>query len=64
VENVPARLKFLRRGEIRAMDKFAPEHVTPIYMDLFTREIVPVTGLALAEHFVHPDMQHAGSAGN
>jgi len=46
------------------MDKFAPEHVTPIYMDLFTRKIVPVTGLALAEHFVHPDMQHAGSAGN
>jgi len=36
VENVPARLKFLRRGEIRAMDKFAPEHVTPLYLDLFT----------------------------
>jgi len=42
----------------------SPEHVTPIYMDLFTRKIVPVTGLALAEHFVHPDMQHAGSAEN
>ena len=55
VENVPARLKFLRRGEIRAMDKFAPEHVTPIHVDLFRRKIVPVTGLTLEEHFVHPE---------
>jgi SAM-dependent methyltransferase len=54
VENVPARLKFLTRGEIRAMDKFAPEHITPIHLDLFVRKIIPPSGLALAEHFVHP----------
>src|SRR6202521_1238708 len=54
VENVPARLKFLLRGEVRAMDKNAPEHVTPIHLDLFFRQIVPRSGLALIDHFVHP----------
>jgi SAM-dependent methyltransferase len=57
VDNVPARLKFLLRGELRAMDKFAPEHVTPIHLDLFVRKIVPVSGLVLAEHFVYPENQ-------
>jgi SAM-dependent methyltransferase len=54
VENVPARLKFLLRGEVRAMDKLAPEHVTPIHLDLFVRKIVPPSRLVLVEHFVHP----------
>jgi 2-polyprenyl-3-methyl-5-hydroxy-6-metoxy-1,4-benzoquinol methylase len=54
VENVPARLKFLLRGEVRAMDKHAPEHVTPIHLDLFFRQIVPRSGLTVVDHFVHP----------
>jgi|SRR5271168_75883 len=54
VENVPARLKFLVRGEVRAMDKNAPEHITPIHLDLFFRKIVPPSGLTLIDHFVHP----------
>jgi 2-polyprenyl-3-methyl-5-hydroxy-6-metoxy-1,4-benzoquinol methylase len=54
VDNVPARLKFLVRGELRAMDKNAPEHVTPIHLDLFFRQIVPRSGLTLVDHFVHP----------
>ena len=40
VENVPARLKFLRSGDVRAMDKNAPEHITPIHLDLFVRQIL------------------------
>ena len=54
VENVPARLKFLRSGNVRAMDKNAPEHITPIHLDLFTRQILPRVELKLLEHFVHP----------
>ncbi|HXQ27349.1 MAG TPA: methyltransferase domain-containing protein [Candidatus Acidoferrales bacterium] len=54
VENVAARIKYFLRGEIRAMDKTAPEHITPIHLDLFTRQVVPRTGLQLVEHFVHP----------
>jgi len=54
VENVPARLKFLRSGDVRAMDKNAPEHITPIHLDLFMRQILPRVQLKLLEHFVHP----------
>lgn len=54
VENVAARIKYFLRGEIRAMDKSAPEHITPIHLDLFMRQVVPRTGLELVEHFVHP----------
>ena len=55
VENVAARLKFLKSGEVRAMNKNSPEHITPIYLDLFVRKIVPPSGLTLVEHFVHPE---------
>jgi hypothetical protein len=57
IENVPARLKFLLGGKVRAMDEFAPEHVTPIHLDLFFRKIIPASGLTLADHFVHPKNQ-------
>jgi len=55
VENVPARLKFLRQGLVRTMDAKGPEHITPIHLDLFRRVIVPRTGLVLVDHFVHPE---------
>lgn len=54
VENIAARIKYFLRGEIRAMDKAAPEHITPIHLDLFLRKVLPRTGLELVEHFVHP----------
>ena len=54
VENVAARIKYFWRGEIRTMDKAAPEHITPIHLDLFVRQVIPRTGLRLVEHFVHP----------
>ena len=54
VDNVAARMKFLLNGKIRAMDEMAPEHITPIHLDLFLRQIVPRTGLELVETLVHP----------
>lgn len=54
VENVPARLKFLRGGAVRTMESTNPEHITPIHLDLFKRQIVGRSGLTLVEHFVHP----------
>jgi SAM-dependent methyltransferase len=64
VENVPARLKFLVGGKVRAMDENAPEHVTPIHLDLFFRKIVPGSGLVLADHFVHPKNEFPLTARN
>jgi SAM-dependent methyltransferase len=54
VENVPARLKFFLTGDVRAMDQNAPEHITPIHLDLFLRQIVPRAGLCPIEHTVYP----------
>jgi 2-polyprenyl-3-methyl-5-hydroxy-6-metoxy-1,4-benzoquinol methylase len=55
IENVPARIKFLIGGKVRAMDMNAPEHIMPIHFDLFVRQIVPRAGLELVDHFVHPN---------
>jgi len=55
VDNVAARVKFLVSGKVRAMDEMAPEHLTPIHLDLFLRQILPRTGLELVETFVHPE---------
>jgi hypothetical protein len=54
VENVAGRLKFLVRGEVRAMDRNSPEHITPIHLELFARQIVPASGLVMLRHFVYP----------
>jgi len=55
IENVAARIKFFIGGKVRAMDVNAPEHITPIHLDLFVRQVVPRTGLELVDHFVHPN---------
>ena len=55
IENIPARLRFFLNGDVRAMDKNAPEHITPIHLDLFLRQIVPRTGFVLIEHKVYPE---------
>lgn len=54
VDNAAGRLKFFRSGKLRPMDSKSPEHITPIHLDLFERQILPRTGLRLVEHFVHP----------
>ena len=40
IENIPDRLRFFLNGDVQAMDKNAPEHITPIHLDLFLRRIV------------------------
>jgi 2-polyprenyl-3-methyl-5-hydroxy-6-metoxy-1,4-benzoquinol methylase len=54
VDNVAGRLKFLLSGKVRPMDGKSPEHITPIHLDLFVRQMVPRSGLKLVEHFAHP----------
>jgi SAM-dependent methyltransferase len=54
VENVAARIKFFLNGRLRAMDEMAPEHITPIHLDLFLRQILPKSGLELVERSDHP----------
>lgn len=55
VENAAGRLKFLRNGTVRVMDKNSPEHITPIFLDLLERQLAPRAGLELKEAFVHSE---------
>jgi SAM-dependent methyltransferase len=57
VGNAAGRLRFFRSGKLRPMDSKSPEHITPIHLDLFERQILPRTGLKLVERFVHPKGQ-------
>ncbi len=57
VGNAAARLKFFRSGTIRTMEENAPEHITPIHLDLFLRRTVPSAGMKLVEHSSYPEGQ-------
>jgi len=57
VDSLPARLKFLLRGKIRMMDEHSePTHISPIFSDLFRRQLLARATLRLREHsFFPPD---------
>jgi SAM-dependent methyltransferase len=54
VENVAARIRYFLNGDIRAMDKTAPNHITPIHRDLFLRQTAPRAGLRVVERCEYP----------
>jgi 2-polyprenyl-3-methyl-5-hydroxy-6-metoxy-1,4-benzoquinol methylase len=55
VDSLPARIKFLLRGKIRAMDESSePTHISPIFFDLFQRQFLPLTRTKLRQHLVFP----------
>lgn len=55
VDNLPARVKFLLRGKIRAMDEASePTHISPIFMDLLRRQYLVRAGLRMVQHVLYP----------
>ncbi len=55
VDSLPARVKFLLWGKMRAMDEGSePTHISPIFWDLLSRQYLPLAGLELVEHCVFP----------
>jgi len=55
VDSLPARLKFLWRGTIRTLDQLSePNHISPIFLDLFKRQFLALARLQLREHLVFP----------
>ena len=54
MDNVPSRLRFLLTGKLHMMDEKVPNHIIPIFYDLFTRQYLPRAGLELIEHRLYP----------
>ncbi len=59
MDSLASRLRFLSRGTLRQMDESSdPTHISPIFMDLFERQYLPASHLALEKHLVYPPAAH------
>lgn len=55
LDSVPARVKFLLSGKIRMMDEAGePTHISPLFWDLLNRQVLPLAGLRMQEHYLYP----------
>ncbi len=55
MDNVPSRLRFLLTGKLHMMDEKVPNHISPIFYDLFIRRYLPRAGFELVEHHAFPE---------
>jgi SAM-dependent methyltransferase len=55
MDNVPSRFRFLLTGKLHMMDEKVPNHISPIFYDLFIRQYLPRAGLKLVEHHFFPE---------
>lgn len=55
MDSAPSRMRFFLTGELHMMDRRVPNHITPIFYDLFVRQYLPRAGLTLVEHHVYPE---------
>jgi SAM-dependent methyltransferase len=54
MDNAPSRFRFLLTGKLHMMDEKVPNHISPIFYDLFTRQYLWRAGLELEEHHFFP----------
>lgn len=54
MDNAPSRLRFLLTGKLHMMDERVPNHISPIFSDLFIREYLPRAGLTMVGHHLYP----------
>jgi len=55
VESLHARVKFLLKGTLRLLDEHGdPTHLSPIFLDLLRRQLLPRAGLVLVEATTYP----------
>ena len=63
VDALPARLRFLFGGKIGMMDEFSdPTRVSPIFVDLLLRQLLPQAGLRMADHKLFPPKGYRGDS--
>lgn len=54
LDNAPSRFRFLLTGKLHMMDEKVPNHISPIFHDLFIRQYLPRASLKLVEHHFFP----------
>ena len=54
MDNAPSRIRFLLTGKLHMMDEKVPNHISPIFYDLFIRTYLPRAGLYPVGHFLYP----------
>jgi len=54
MDSAPSRFRFLLTGKLHMMDEKVPNHISPIFYDLFIRQYLPQAGLKLVEHLLFP----------
>lgn len=54
MDNLPSRIRLLLTGKLHMMDERVPDHILPVFYDLFTRRYLPLAGLRLLEHHLYP----------
>jgi 2-polyprenyl-3-methyl-5-hydroxy-6-metoxy-1,4-benzoquinol methylase len=54
MDNVPSRVRFLLTGKLHVMDEKVPNHISPIFYDLFIGKYLPRAGLNMVGHFLYP----------
>jgi SAM-dependent methyltransferase len=54
MDSAPSRFRFLLTGKLHMMDERVPDHISPIFHDLFLRVYLPRAGLRAVEHLLYP----------
>jgi 2-polyprenyl-3-methyl-5-hydroxy-6-metoxy-1,4-benzoquinol methylase len=54
MDSAPSRFRFLLTGKLHMMDEKVPNHISPLFYDLFIRQYLPRAGLKLVEHLLFP----------
>jgi len=54
MDSAPSRFRFLLTGKLHMMDEKVPNHISPIFYDLFIRQYLPRAGLKPIEHCYFP----------
>ncbi len=55
MDNGPSRFRFLLTGKLHMMDEKVPNHISPVFYDLFIRQYLPRADLKLVEHLFFPE---------
>jgi 2-polyprenyl-3-methyl-5-hydroxy-6-metoxy-1,4-benzoquinol methylase len=54
MNGIPSRASLFLRGKLHMMDEKTPNHITPIFYELFVEKYLPLAGLKLIDYRFYP----------